>query len=168
KPQSQESLKAEVCPWELEPTNKAEICPWEAAAPPAAKEKSRQDKDSPSLGSKSSSVSRGLHKDTRDMTSAKDKASRDRQSVCPWERTDTELPPEQPRARSPVLPKSPSRKPQSQESLKAEVCPWELEPMDKAEICPWEAAAPPASKEKSKQDKDGLSMVSGSSSVGRG
>ncbi|KAM6238628.1 putative G-protein coupled receptor 179 [Porphyrio hochstetteri] len=181
KPQSQESLKAEVCPWELEPTERAEICPWEAVAPPAGKEKSRQDRDGPSLVSGSSSVGQGLCKDTRDTTSAKEKVSRDRESVCPWESTDTEhhstgysrksaelpkatkrsestgstrpevcpweslgmeQPPEQPRARSPVLPKSPSRKPQSQESLKAEVCPWELEVTERAEICPWEVAAP--------------------------
>ncbi|NWH18487.1 GP179 protein, partial [Grus americana] len=60
---------------------------------------------------------------------------------CPWESLGTEQPPEQPRATSPVLPKSPSKKSQSTESLKAEVCPWELEPTDKAEICPWEVAA---------------------------
>ncbi|NXW37213.1 GP179 protein, partial [Phaetusa simplex] len=54
--------------------------------------------------------------------------------------------------------KSPSKKSQSVESLKAEVCPWEsqeLESTNKAEICPWEAAAPPPGKEKSRQDKDG-------------
>ncbi|NXQ94708.1 GP179 protein, partial [Sagittarius serpentarius] len=64
---------------------------------------------------------------------------------CPWESPGTEQPPEKPRARSPELPKSPSRKSQSGESLKAEVCPWEAQepkPTNKAEICPWEVASP--------------------------
>ncbi|NXA29558.1 GP179 protein, partial [Ibidorhyncha struthersii] len=64
---------------------------------------------------------------------------------CPWESLGTEQPPEQPRATSPALPKSPSKKSQSVESLKAEVCPWEVQEVEgggKAEICPWEAAAP--------------------------
>ncbi|NWR55568.1 GP179 protein, partial [Bucorvus abyssinicus] len=60
---------------------------------------------------------------------------------CPWESLGMEQPPETPRAGSPALPKSPSRKSQSVESLKAEVCPWEVESTDKAEICPWEVAA---------------------------
>ncbi|NXP55210.1 GP179 protein, partial [Heliornis fulica] len=62
---------------------------------------------------------------------------------CPWESTDTELSPQTPSARSPVLPKPPSRPSQSAESLKAEVCPWEAPAADargRAEICPWEVA----------------------------
>ncbi|NXE84640.1 GP179 protein, partial [Cochlearius cochlearius] len=64
---------------------------------------------------------------------------------CPWESPGTEQPPEQPRAKSPALPKSPSKKSQSVESLKAEVCPWEAQELkgtDKSGICPWEVAAP--------------------------
>ncbi|KAF1432736.1 hypothetical protein FQV22_0001548, partial [Spheniscus magellanicus] len=64
---------------------------------------------------------------------------------CPWESTDTEQPPAKPHTGSPALPKSPSRKSQSVECLKVEVCPWEapdVEAGGKAEICPWEAAAP--------------------------
>ncbi|NWR40051.1 GP179 protein, partial [Tachuris rubrigastra] len=70
---------------------------------------------------------------------------------CPWESLSTEKLPEQPPARSTALPKSPSGKPQSTESLKAEICPWEAqEPKssDKANICPWEGAEPPSGKEK--------------------
>ncbi|NXO54611.1 GP179 protein, partial [Aramus guarauna] len=81
---------------------------------------------------------------------------------CPWESLGTEQPSEQPCARSPVLPKSPSKKSQSTESLKAEVCPWEaleVESINKAEICPWEVAVPPSSKEKPRQDKDGPTMA---------
>ncbi|NXS96725.1 GP179 protein, partial [Jacana jacana] len=64
---------------------------------------------------------------------------------CPWESLSTEETPEKPHPRSPVQPKSPSKKSQSVESLKAEVCPWEVPEVEaggKAEICPWEVAAP--------------------------
>ncbi|XP_049655993.1 probable G-protein coupled receptor 179 isoform X17 [Accipiter gentilis] len=174
KSQSVESLKAEVCPWEVqevEATDKAEICPWEAVAPPS-KEKSRQDKDALSTASKSPSTSPGLLREIADSTSGKkEKASRDRESICPWESLGTEQTPEKSRSGSPALPKSPSKKSQSVESLKAEVCPWEaqeVESTDKAEICPWETAAPPLSKEKSRQDKDALSTVSKSLSTSPG
>ncbi|NWV14816.1 GP179 protein, partial [Ptilonorhynchus violaceus] len=62
-------------------------------------------------------------------------------------------------------------KSQSTESQKAEICPWEaqeLKSSDKSEICPWEAAEPPSGKEKPRQDKVGLSMVSKSPSTGQG
>ncbi|XP_049656002.1 probable G-protein coupled receptor 179 isoform X25 [Accipiter gentilis] len=174
KSQSVESLKAEVCPWEaqeVESTDKAEICPWETAAPPLSKEKSRQDKDALSTVSKSLSTSPGLCKEIVDSTSGKkEKASRDRESICPWESLGTEQLPAKSRSGSPALPKSPSKKSQSVESLKAEVCPWEaqeVEASDKAEICPWETAAPP-SKEKSRQDKDALSTASKSPSTSPG
>ncbi|NXJ83774.1 GP179 protein, partial [Trogon melanurus] len=138
KSESTGSLKAEICPWEapeLESTHKAAICPWEAAAPPSSKEKSSQDKDAPS-------TSTDLSKKIGDSTSGKEeKASRDRESICPWESLSTEQPPEKPRTGSPVLPKTPLKKSQSGESLKAEICPWELESPDKTEICPWEVAA---------------------------
>ncbi|XP_075579128.1 putative G-protein coupled receptor 179 [Pelecanus crispus] len=146
KSQSVESLKAEVCPWELESTDKAEICPWETAVPPSGKEKSRQDKDALSVVSTSPSTGQGLCREIGDGTSAKkEKCSRDRESICPWESLGTEQPPKKPCTGSPALPKSPSKKSQSVESLKAEVCPWEaaeVEAAGKAEICPWEAAAP--------------------------
>ncbi|NWW49539.1 GP179 protein, partial [Pedionomus torquatus] len=64
---------------------------------------------------------------------------------CPWESLGSEETPEKPHSRSPALPKSPSKKSQSIESLKAEVCPWEVPAVEaggKAEICPWEVAAP--------------------------
>ncbi|XP_037266786.1 probable G-protein coupled receptor 179 isoform X3 [Falco rusticolus] len=228
KSQSVESLKAEVCPWEaqeLEATDKAEICPWEAAVPPSSKEKPRQGRDGLSTVSKSPSTSQDLFKEMREkITGKKEKSSADRESICPWESLGTEQPPAKPRARSPDLPKSPSKKSQSVESLKAEVCPWEaqeaeatdkaeicpweslgteqppakpharspdlpkspskksqsveslkaevcpweaqeLEATDKAEICPWEVAVPPSSKEKPRQGRDGLSAVSKSPST---
>ncbi|XP_061873574.1 probable G-protein coupled receptor 179 [Colius striatus] len=175
KSHSTESLKAEVCPWDApEPmsTDKAEICPWEVAAPPPGKDKARQDKDVLSAVSRSPSAGQGFHKETEDkMTAKMEKINRDRKSICPWESTDTEQPPEKPRAGDTVLPKSPSKKSHSTESLKAEVCPWDApEPMstDKAEICPWEVAAPPPDKDKPRQDKDVLSVESSSPSAGQG
>ncbi|NWI32470.1 GP179 protein, partial [Sula dactylatra] len=63
---------------------------------------------------------------------------------CPRGSLGTEQPPAKPHTGSSALPKSPLRKSQSVESLKAEVCPWEapeVEPGGRAEICPWEVAA---------------------------
>ncbi|NWI68120.1 GP179 protein, partial [Todus mexicanus] len=63
---------------------------------------------------------------------------------CPWESLGMEETPEKAPATSSALPKSSSKKSQSVESLKAEVCPWEApepEVGGKAEICPWEVAA---------------------------
>ncbi|NWH53171.1 GP179 protein, partial [Fregata magnificens] len=165
KSQSVDSLKAEVCPWEaqeVEPTDKAEICPWEAAAPSTSKEKPRKDKGSLSIVSRSPPTSQGLLKEIGDSKSTKkEKASRDRESICPWESTDTEGTSIGYGMKSTELLKATAKK--SVESLKAEVCPWEaqeVEPTAKAEICPWEAAAPSTSKEKPRKDKGSLSIVS--------
>ncbi|XP_037266790.1 probable G-protein coupled receptor 179 isoform X7 [Falco rusticolus] len=172
KSQSVESLKAEVCPWEaqeLEATDKAEICPWEVAVPPSSKEKPRQGRDGLSAVSKSPSTSQDLFKEMREkIIGKKEKSSADRESICPWESIGMEQPPAKPRTGSPDMTKLPSKKSQSVESLKAEVCPWEaqeLEATDKAEICPWEVAVPPSSKEKPRQGRDGLSTVSKSPST---
>ncbi|XP_056218482.1 LOW QUALITY PROTEIN: probable G-protein coupled receptor 179 [Falco biarmicus] len=167
KSQSVESLKAEVCPWEaqeLEATDKAEICPWEVAAPPSAQPKAKPGAGGSSKGEKRITRQAALASPERSL----EKGSSEREAVCPWESLSTEQPPAKPRARSPDLPKSPSKKSQSVESLKAEVCPWEvqeLEATDKAEICPWEVAVPPSSKEKPRQGRDGLSTVSKSPST---
>ncbi|KAM6108008.1 putative G-protein coupled receptor 179 [Pterocles gutturalis] len=144
KSQSTESLKAEVCPWdapEVGATDKAEICPWEVAAPPSDKEKLQQDKAVLAMGSRSPPTDQALGKEVGAGTSAKEKVSRDRESICPWESPDMEQPPAKPRTGSPALPKSPSKKSQSAESLKAEVCPWDAPEAEagRAEICPWES-----------------------------
>ncbi|NXI94038.1 GP179 protein, partial [Psophia crepitans] len=139
KSQSAESLKAEVCPWEapeVKAGGKAEICPWEAAAAPSDQPKAKQGPGGGSKGDK--------HITRQAALTSPEKASRDRESICPWESLGTEQPPEKPHTRSPALPKSSSKKSQSAESLKAEVCPWEapeVEAGGKAEICPWEVAA---------------------------
>ncbi|NXW09218.1 GP179 protein, partial [Fregetta grallaria] len=144
KSQSMESLKAEVCPWEapeVEAGGKAEICPWEAAAPPSDQPEAKQGPGGASKGDKRITRQAAIASPVR----SPEKGSRERESICPWESLGTEQPPEKPRAEIPALPKLPSRKSQSMESLKAEVCPWEAPEFkagDKAEICPWEVAAP--------------------------
>uniref|UniRef100_A0A8D0EZK0 G protein-coupled receptor 179 n=1 Tax=Strix occidentalis caurina TaxID=311401 RepID=A0A8D0EZK0_STROC len=167
KSQSTESLKAEVCPWEaqeLETTNKAEICPWEAAATPSDQQKAKQGPGGGSKGEKCITRQAALASPVR----SPEMGSSEQEAVCPQESLDTELPPEKPHSGSPALPKSPSKKSQTAESQKAEVCPWEIETTNKAEICPWEAAASPSTKEKSRQDKDASSIVSKSPSTGQG
>ncbi|NXG54737.1 GP179 protein, partial [Hemiprocne comata] len=160
KSQSVESLKAEVGPWEapeLEASDKAAICPWEGAAPPLGQAK--LDARGGSKGDKRIRRQAALASPER----ALGRGSSQPEEVCPWESLGMEQPPGQPPARSPTLPKSPSKKSQSVESLKAEVCPWdapELRSSDKEEICPWEVAAPPSDKEKTKQDRGALSIVS--------
>uniref|UniRef100_A0A672U776 G protein-coupled receptor 179 n=1 Tax=Strigops habroptila TaxID=2489341 RepID=A0A672U776_STRHB len=167
---SAESLKAEVCPWEApeaQSMDKAEMCPWEAAAAPSQQLRAKQGPGGVPRGDKRIRRQAALPS----LGTALERGSSEREAACPWESLDMGQPMEQPRARSPALPRAPPRTSQSGESLKAEVCPWEapeLESMDKAEICPWEVAAAPTSKEESRQDKDGLSIGSRSSSTGEG
>ncbi|NWY57519.1 GP179 protein, partial [Chionis minor] len=140
--QSVESLKAEVCPWEaqeVEAGGKAEICPWEGAAPPSDQPRAKQGPGGSSRGDKRITRQAALVSPVRCL----EKGSSEREAICPWESLGTEQNPEKPRARSPALPKLPSK--ESQSSPKAEVCPWEAQEVEaggKAEICPWEVAAP--------------------------
>ncbi|XP_032567041.1 probable G-protein coupled receptor 179 isoform X4 [Chiroxiphia lanceolata] len=144
KSQSTESLKAEICPWEdQEPksSDKAEICPWEGAEPPSQQPKAQQVSQGGSRGDKRITRQAALASPER----SPGKGSRDREAVCPWESLGTQEPSGTSHVVGTGLPKSPSGKSQSTESLKAEICPWEdQEPKssDKAEICPWEGAEP--------------------------
>ncbi|NXH14961.1 GP179 protein, partial [Bucco capensis] len=152
KSQSIESLKAEICPWEApeaESTDKAEICPWEVAAASPAQPEAQQGSAGGSKGHKRIRRQEAL------ASPGTAPGSRDTEDVWPWDSMDMEQLPGKGQAGSSALPKSASKKSQSLESLKAEICPWEVESTDKAEICPWESAAPPAKKEKAKQDKHG-------------
>ncbi|NWR80809.1 GP179 protein, partial [Centropus unirufus] len=144
KSQSEESRKAEVCPWEspeLQSVDKAEICPWEVAAAPSDRPKGPGDAPK---AEKRITRQAALASPARSL----EKGSSEREAVCPWESLGMEQHPDKPHASGTALPKSPSEKSQSEESRKA-VCPWEaveVEPIDKAEICPWETAAPPSDK----------------------
>ncbi|NXW84518.1 GP179 protein, partial [Alopecoenas beccarii] len=159
-PQSTGSLKAEICPWEapgVETTDRAEICPWEAAAAPSHPQKAEQDPGGAPRGDKRIRRQAALASPARSLETG----GSEREAVCPWEGLGTQQPPEKPRTGGSVLPKSLTKQPQSVESLKAEICPWEapeLRPTRKAEICPWEEAAPLSSKEKSREDKGAVSM----------
>uniref|UniRef100_A0A8C3US57 G-protein coupled receptors family 3 profile domain-containing protein n=1 Tax=Catharus ustulatus TaxID=91951 RepID=A0A8C3US57_CATUS len=126
---SKSSDKAEICPWEAQdskPSDKAEICPWEVAEPQLEKGTAPGKERMPG----------------KEEIKALEKGSRERESICPWESPDMEQPLDKPKTESSELPKSPSGKSKSSESLKAEICPWEsqdLKSSDKAEICPWES-----------------------------
>ncbi|XP_051650668.1 probable G-protein coupled receptor 179 isoform X5 [Manacus candei] len=142
KSQSVESLKAEICPWEgQEPksSDKAEICPWEGAEPPSQQPKAKQVSQGGSRGDKRITRQAALASPER----SPGKGSRDREAVCPWESLGTQEPSGTSHVMGTGLPKSPSGKSQSVESLKAEICPWEgqeVKSSDRAEICPWEGA----------------------------
>ncbi|XP_051650667.1 probable G-protein coupled receptor 179 isoform X4 [Manacus candei] len=142
KSQSKESLKAEICPWEAqEPksSDKAEICPWEGAEPPSQQPKAKQVSQGGSRGDKRITRQAALASPER----SPGKGSRDREAVCPWESLGTQEPSGTSHVMGTGLPKSPSGKSQSVESLKAEICPWEgqeVKSSDRAEICPWEGA----------------------------
>ncbi|XP_051650669.1 probable G-protein coupled receptor 179 isoform X6 [Manacus candei] len=163
KPSSQQagsvdSKKATICPWEVEdePRPRTEICPWEEAAAPAGKEGLRQDTSK----REGKPGSRGVG-DTKAKLAGM--GSR-------WEqRGDTGMFAELVRK---SLEKAESKKSQSMESIKEEICPWESlgteKPPEqpparstalpkspsgksqsteslKAEICPWEAQEPKSS-----------------------
>ncbi|XP_064030317.1 probable G-protein coupled receptor 179 [Pogoniulus pusillus] len=172
KSQSRESLKAEVCPWdapEEEPAQRAEICPWESTdqEQPQGKAPARSP-ELPKAPSRKSQSGDSLKAEICPWDAPEVEPAQ-RAEICPWESTDREQLPLQTHSRSPELPKAPSKKSQSRESLKAEICPWdapEEEPTQKAEICPWEVSAPPPSKEKPRQGKEALPMVSRSSPRG--
>ncbi|NXF81763.1 GP179 protein, partial [Sclerurus mexicanus] len=142
KSQSTESLKAEICPWEtqeLKSSDKDEICPWEGAELPSHHSKAKQIPGGSSKGDKRITRQAALASPERSLGKGQ------REAVCPWESLGTQEPSGTSHVVSPVLPKSPSGKSQSTESLKAEICPWETQEVtssDKAEICPWEVAAP--------------------------
>ncbi|NXG26388.1 GP179 protein, partial [Grallaria varia] len=85
-------LKAEICPWEVQEAksfDKAQICPWEGAEPQVEKGTvPGKDKLPP-----------------RELSRLREKGSKDRESICSWERLDTEQPPGKARAWSTALPK---------------------------------------------------------------
>ncbi|XP_031990027.1 probable G-protein coupled receptor 179 isoform X7 [Corvus moneduloides] len=174
KSQSAESLKAEICPWEsqdLQSTDKAEICPWESQDLQSSDKSEICPWEVAAPQMEKGAAPGKVRLPGKGATKAVEKGSRERESICPWESPDTEQPPAKAPTGSSALPRAAPGKSQSSESLKAEICPWEsqdLQSSDKSEICPWEVAAPPSSKEKPKQDKEGPSRVSKSPSATQG
>ncbi|XP_050571380.1 probable G-protein coupled receptor 179 [Cygnus atratus] len=110
------ALSTEVCPWEaqeLGARNKAEICPWEAAAPLPGKgafsERTGAAPGEVSLWPKHWGASKVV-----------EKGSSEREAVCPWENPGTEEPPQKPETGG-----EPSKKSDSWESRKSDICPRE-------------------------------------------
>ncbi|XP_015267915.1 PREDICTED: probable G-protein coupled receptor 179 [Gekko japonicus] len=111
---SVESLKAEICPWDFQEIHtRAEICPWEVYEGPPESDTSRKDKGRNSTD----------ETDTRPMGwwKAMEKAGSPRESISHWDSIELLS------GRSPVRSKAGSSKSDSVESLRAEVCPWEVE-----------------------------------------
>uniref|UniRef100_A0A8B9MUC2 G protein-coupled receptor 179 n=1 Tax=Accipiter nisus TaxID=211598 RepID=A0A8B9MUC2_9AVES len=106
KSQSVESLKAEVCPWELESSDKAEICPWEVAAPLLEKGAAP---GKANLPPKKAGASK-----------PPEKGSSECEAICPWECLGTEE-----LSLKTATGKEPSKKSDSTESRKSDICPWE-------------------------------------------
>ncbi|XP_053116285.1 probable G-protein coupled receptor 179 isoform X2 [Hemicordylus capensis] len=153
KSDSAESLRAEVCPWETaeeEPSSTVEICPWTAAIAPFEKGKLREDPFGISKGKKDEALrSPDSKKSGGEGTFKKiEKSKSHQESVCPWGSLDFDKPPAK-STRSLDLLQVSSKKSDSSESLKAEICPWEfqeLQTSDKVEMCPWEVAEGPSKK----------------------
>ncbi|XP_062485745.1 probable G-protein coupled receptor 179 [Pezoporus occidentalis] len=151
------SSKASVCPWEAEaePLAKAEICPWEEPEAPWGKDRARQDTRGTSKGG-NKPATRGLEGVKAKLAEVGGHHPEHRKS-----RSFANL-----IRKSMESPKAKSKKSQSVESIKEEVCPWESldkeQPMEhprarspalprapprasesreslKAEVCPWEA-----------------------------
>ncbi|NXS50778.1 GP179 protein, partial [Balaeniceps rex] len=92
-----------------------------------------------------------------------------RAEICPWDGNSRRGSPspregaEQPgtglTGKHPALPKTSSKQAGTNDSKKADICPWEVEdePLPKREICPWEEPAAPLGKERLSQDTRGTS-----------
>ncbi|XP_019338119.1 probable G-protein coupled receptor 179 [Alligator mississippiensis] len=154
KSESVESKRAEICPWEMEEDNisiRKMNCPWEERESPTGKGK---------LGKNTGEDTKGDHRDTLKRPSPREKKLQlmsQQEAICPWESTDMEALSASPQTQSPALSKVGSRKSESLETKRAEVCPWEVEEADskaRAEICPWEESETPSEKGVTKPDKE--------------
>ncbi|NXK95024.1 GP179 protein, partial [Formicarius rufipectus] len=77
KSQSVESLKAEICPWEVQELRSSErddICPWEGAEAQLERGTAPGKERPP----------------PKEASKPLEKSSKDRESICPWENMDTE------------------------------------------------------------------------------
>ncbi|XP_020641158.3 putative G-protein coupled receptor 179 isoform X1 [Pogona vitticeps] len=135
KSSSTDSLKAEVCPWESqegEPSIKAAVCPWEAPESPVGERPSFK-----SVGA----FERPAPQKEAGHSKTTEKIISPLESICPWETMDTDKPLSEVSAKSREVSKVSSKKSDSGDTHKAEVCPWEsqeAEPSVKAAICPWD------------------------------
>ncbi|XP_077170500.1 putative G-protein coupled receptor 179 isoform X2 [Paroedura picta] len=128
---SMESKKAEVCPWETEDIelgSNAAICPWEVTLASSDRRTSVHDRS-------------GVSKRAGDIVATSpEMVSSPRESICPWETMDTHNIPSETDAKSPDPSKVACKEFSTADSIKAEVCPWEIQEISstKADVCPWE------------------------------
>ncbi|XP_062994232.1 probable G-protein coupled receptor 179 [Elgaria multicarinata webbii] len=146
-------LKAEVCPWEtqvIEAPAKADVCAWDLAVAPL-------ETFSKAVAGISEGARKAGPKGPVKTAKALEKGTSCRESVCPWESTEA--------AEVSVTSASAgasSKKSDSAESRKSELCPWETsqpEASPKEEICPWEAGTVlPAKNERHTTHSSGTEM----------
>ncbi|XP_003222645.3 probable G-protein coupled receptor 179 isoform X1 [Anolis carolinensis] len=166
KSDSAESLRAEVCPWEAveeeEGTSAVDICPWTAATAPFEKGK---------LGQSLVGISKGKRGQvplrSPDSTQAEKEASfkkiekskSQQEPAFAWKSMEFDKPPAK-STRSLDLLQVSSKKSESVESLKAEICPWdfqELETESKVETFQRVAAERPSEKTALQIDRERVS-----------
>ncbi|NWW93003.1 GP179 protein, partial [Rhynochetos jubatus] len=130
---STEGRRAEVCPWESGEagrTVREEICSWDAE---------------------------GAQPEQEGQEGERRQLANQRESPSPGE--GAEQPGTGLAAKHPAMPKPSSKQAGTNDSKKADICPWEVEDelLTNTEICPWEEPAAPVGKERPSQDKHGTS-----------
>ncbi|XP_041958664.1 probable G-protein coupled receptor 158 [Alosa sapidissima] len=146
-PRRQQSIVADVCPWEVPKPPEAMVCPWDApdATVPQVREgslKSNTGVPKPTerviyVSHSGGTPEPGSVPKTQETVPAE---------VCPWESGEPVL--KQDSAKANVCPWESGEPVLKQDSAKANVCPWESgEPVQKqdsakANVCPWESGEP--------------------------
>ncbi|KAM9491262.1 uncharacterized protein ACWYII_003569 isoform 1-T2 [Salvelinus alpinus] len=141
-PKCQETIHANVCPWESEETPKSQdgvrenVCPWEST-------------DTPSIGkqdvqTKSTEQAKSAH-EKRSVPIAKacpwefPDPPKDLTVLCPWEKEESPMPPI-------AIKITKGSFPQETTVAKTDICPWDIGYQEKTDgkdspctnICPWE------------------------------
>ncbi|XP_038595569.1 probable G-protein coupled receptor 179, partial [Micropterus salmoides] len=126
----QQSIKADVCPWESQVSEPSNVCPWESQEPGDVRRR----------GSTHSNV---CPWESQEQDKAKRRGSA-HSNVCPWESQDVPI----------IYHSKPSIDSQTQQSLKraADICPWQTaetpQPSIRQEneysnVCPWDVQDKP-------------------------
>ncbi|XP_076137205.1 metabotropic glycine receptor [Alosa pseudoharengus] len=146
-PRRQQSIVADVCPWEVATPPEAMVCPWDApdATVPQVREGSLK-----SNTGVPKPTERVIYVSNSGGTPEPGRAPKTQETVpaevCPWESGEPVQ--KQDSAKANVCPWESGEPVQKQDSAKANVCPWESgEPVQKqdsakANVCPWESGEP--------------------------
>uniref|UniRef100_A0ACB8EUR2 Uncharacterized protein n=2 Tax=Sphaerodactylus townsendi TaxID=933632 RepID=A0ACB8EUR2_9SAUR len=111
---SVEGIKAEICPWEFqEVATREDICPWETYEGPLERDTLKEVKSRSSIDEPNTGPGR--------LWKALEKGGSSRDSISPSSSIELLS------SKSPNQSKTGSSKSDSSESLRAEVCPWEVE-----------------------------------------